>query len=153
VYRQVREIGERSRSEEVIDVRQRRLKPPGQRCVIDSADQWVEPDQPVTASLQPSHLFAQNVGIPAVPSVRNQQHNGSLMKHATRPPLMKLAECGTYPCPARPIGHDSGHCVDGFLEPPKTDLSCDARESSCEQKHFEPPVTMGQAMGEVKKHA
>ena len=50
-------------------------------------------------------------------------------------------------------GHDIGHCVDSFLKPPKTDLPCHAGKPSREEKHFESPVAMGQAVSEMKKHA
>ena len=61
VYRQVREIGERPGGQKIVDEWQRGLETPGQRRVVDGADERVQPDKPVTASLQPRHQRASGI--------------------------------------------------------------------------------------------
>ena len=153
VYRQVREISERSRGQEIVDEWQCGLEALGQRRVIDSTDEWVQPDQPVTAALQPGYLFAQHVGISAVPSVRDQQHDRCLMEYTPRPPLMKLAERWADSRAPRPIRHNFRNGVDSLLESSEADLPRHARQPGREQKHFEPSMAMGEAVREVKQHA
>ncbi len=59
VYRQVREIGQRPRRQEIVDERQRRLEAARQRRVVGRADERVQPHQSMAASLEPRDLVAQ----------------------------------------------------------------------------------------------
>src|SRR5262245_25677917 len=75
VYRQVREIGEGPRSQKVVHVRQSRLETARERRIVDGADERVQPDKPMTTSLQSSYLFAQHLWIAAIPSVGDEENH------------------------------------------------------------------------------
>ena len=69
VSRQLAEVGEGPGWQEVVHERQRGLESTREGFVALCADEWIEPDESVAASLQPRDLFAQQVRIAAVPSV------------------------------------------------------------------------------------
>src|SRR6516162_4217737 len=89
VYREVREIVQRPGGQEVVDERQRCLQSPRQRCVAGGADERVQPDQAMTASLKARDLLSQLLGISPIPPVRDQQHHGASMQDAAAPSLVK----------------------------------------------------------------
>lgn len=153
VYRQVREIRERSRSQEVVYVRQGGLKPPGERRVIDGADERIEPDQSMAASLQSSYFFAEDLRVAPIPSVGDEEDHWRLMEHATCPSLVELPQRGPDPRAARPVGYRIRHGVDRFLHAAKANLSRHAGEACREEEDFEPAAPVRHAMSEVQEHA
>src|SRR5690242_15753788 len=91
VYRQVREIAQRARRQEIVDERQRRLQSARERRVVSGAEKRIQPHEPVTASLQTRDLIAELRRIPAIPSVRDQEHHRPAMQHAATPTLVEFA--------------------------------------------------------------
>src|SRR4051794_32212190 len=72
VYREVGEIVQRPRGQEVVHKRQRRLESARQRCVTGRADERVQPDQAMTATLKTRDLLPQFDRISAIPSVGDE---------------------------------------------------------------------------------
>ena len=75
VLRQICQIRERANRQKIVHIRQRDLQSSRQRRVVRSTYQRVEPDQATAASSQPLHLGAEDGGIPAIPSIGNEQHD------------------------------------------------------------------------------
>lgn len=81
VSRQLAEVCEGSRWQEVVHERQGGLESTRERFVALGADEGVEPDESVAASLQARDLFAQHLRIAAVPSVRDEEHDWLSVEH------------------------------------------------------------------------
>src|SRR5512134_1605253 len=100
VYRKVGEVCERPRRKEVVHIRQGRLQSARERRVVGRADERVQPDEAVTASLQACNLLAQQLRIAAIPSVRYQEDDGPAVEYAAHPSLMQHPERVANPSPA-----------------------------------------------------
>ena len=90
VYCEVREIGQGPGRQKIVHERQRGLKSARQRRVVGGAEERIQPDQPMTASLEPRDLRAELHRVAAVPAVRDQQHDRTAVHHPAAPLLMEL---------------------------------------------------------------
>ena len=81
--RQLAEVSERSGWQEVVHEGQGSLEPTCEWFVALCADERVQPDESVTASLQARDLFAQHVWIAAVPSVGDEKHDRLSVEHTS----------------------------------------------------------------------
>ena len=144
----------RPRRQEIVDERQRRLQPARQRRVVGGADERVQPDQPMAASLQPRDLVAQLARIAAIPAVGDEQHDRTAVQDAAAPALMELlarprqsASLPTSPAPTatRPRARRPAR---GSAQLPR-----DARQLRGEQKRLDTLVAPRHGVREVQQHA
>src|SRR6516162_9381396 len=128
VYRQVRQVVQRASRQKVVDVGKRRLQTACQRRIVDGANQRVEPDQAMTASLEPGDLVAKLSRIATVPPVRDNQHHRSTDERPAAPSLMELFDRLSDPRPAGPVTHPPRHRAQRIVGPCKPKISRDSRE-------------------------
>src|SRR5216684_1466645 len=92
VYRQVREIVQGSRGQEIVDERQRRLKAARERRVVGGPGERVQPQQAMAASLEPRDLIPQLPGIAAIPPVGDEQDHGPPAQNTPAPSLVEFSD-------------------------------------------------------------
>ncbi len=90
---------------EVVHVGQSSRDPARERLIARIAQQRVEPDQPVAASLQTGHLMGEQLGFAAIPAITDHQDDGAATQHAPGPLEIELSDGRADPRPAGPIGN------------------------------------------------
>src|SRR5579872_185471 len=91
--------------QEVVDVGQRRFHPGRLGTVILAAEQRIQPDQAIAASLQPAHLAAEQLNIPPVPAIADDDDDRAVRQHAARPALVEFMQAFPDARAASPIGY------------------------------------------------
>src|SRR6185436_19344712 len=78
--------------QKIIDMRQCSLNAARKRLVIRRAQQRIEPDEMITAALQAIHFQRQQICIPAIPAVADDQHDRAASQHPPSPVKVKGLE-------------------------------------------------------------
>src|SRR5207253_5302938 len=80
------------RGEEVVDMRERGLHPARERLVAGGAEQRIQPDHVRTAAPKPRELTTEQLGVASIPSIRHDQHDGTVAHDAARPRRVERAQ-------------------------------------------------------------
>ena len=116
------EAGDRAGGEEIVDVRERRTHPRGQRLVAGGAGQRVEPDEPVAVATEAGALHGDQRRVAPVPAVGDHDHHAArrsvrrahftLNSWKDSPIRVPPAQSVTDPPPSRARGRDRGPAGD-----------------------------------------
>src|SRR5579875_331595 len=137
--------------QKIIDIRQGRLHPNGQRSVIGRAEQGVEPDEPVTTMLQAIHLNLQHAGIAAIPTIADDQHDSSASQHTFSPLMVKVVQSVADARATGPVLHRFGNITHRLIDIAPLELARDTREARAKDESLDVHQAIGNGMNEVQQ--
>ena len=109
------EAGDGAGRQEVVDVRERRPHPAGERLVAGRARERVEPDEPMAVAAEARRLGRDERRIAPVPAVRHDDDDAARPERPARPAQVELAERLADPRPARPVADGVGDAGEGAI--------------------------------------
>ena len=129
------------------------MNPSGKRLITRCSKQWVQPDQCVAATAQTVHFGSQPVCIPAVPTIADDEDDGTSPEYPAGPTIVEVLESFSNPSSPAPVRSDRHSPGQRQVDIPVSKLASNATQPGTEEKHFNMLPAPAQHITELEQNS